>query len=211
VLDSRLALTGRGSFTCVRGPGRRHRGHRAQQQPGRFPERLETERLVLRRWQKDDRAAVIEIWADPDVWSAIGPGVMGMRFDTAYAVGRFEHHLSHWEQHGFGLWLAQERTSGQVAGWVGAAHPTYVPDLADAVEIGWTLRRRFWGQGLASEGAAAAVQTTFAHALLDEVISLINPANARSISVAERLGMSPARDIRRPDTGEVLRLYRLSR
>ena len=40
---------------------------------------------------------------------------------------------------------------------------------------------------------------------------LINPANARSISVAERLGMSPARDIRRPDTGEVLRVYRLSR
>jgi RimJ/RimL family protein N-acetyltransferase len=188
-----------------------HCDQRAQQQRGRFPERLETERLVLRRWQEDDRGAVVDIWSDPDVWRAIGPGVTGMRFDAAYAASRFEHHLSHWEQHGFGLWLAQERVSGQVAGWVGPAHPTYVPELADAVEIGWTLRRRFWGQGMASEGAAAAVQTTLAHTLLDGVISLINPANARSISVAERLGMSPARDIRRPDTGEVLRVYRLSR
>jgi len=189
----------------------RHSEHEAQQQPGRFPERVETERLVLRRWHEDDRAAVVDIWRDPDVWRAIGPGVTGTRFDADYAAGRFEHHLSHWEQHGFGLWLAQERVRGQVAGWVGPAHPTYVPELAEAVEIAWTLRRPFWGQGLASEGAAAAVQSTFAHAVLDEVISLINPANARSISVAERLGMSPARDIRRPDTGEVLRFYRLSR
>jgi RimJ/RimL family protein N-acetyltransferase len=86
-----------------------------------------------------------------------------------------------------------------------------VPELAEAAEIGWALRRPFWGQGLASEGAAAAVRSAFAHAGLDEVISLINPANARSVSVAERLGMSPAGDIRRPDTGEVLRVYRLSR
>jgi RimJ/RimL family protein N-acetyltransferase len=86
-----------------------------------------------------------------------------------------------------------------------------VPELAEAAEIGWTLRRPFRGQGLASEGAAAAVQSTFAHADLDEVISLINPANVRSISVAERLGMSPVRDIRRPDTDEVLRVYGLSR
>jgi RimJ/RimL family protein N-acetyltransferase len=177
----------------------------------RFPEHLETERLVLRRWREDDREAVVDIWADPDVWRAIGPGVMGMRFEAAYAAGRLEHHLDHWEQYGFGLWLAQERVSGQVAGWVGAAHPTYVPELAGAVEIGWTLRRPFWGLGLASEGATAAVKTVFAHLVLDEVISLINPANARSISVAERLGMSTARDVRRPDTFEVLRIYRLGR
>jgi len=177
----------------------------------RFPEHLETERLVLRRWRDDDREAVVDIWADPDVWRAIGPGIMGMRFDANYAAGRFEHHLDHWERYGFGLWLAQERVSGQVAGWVGAAHPTYVPELAGAVEIGWTLRRPFWGSGLASEGATAAVKIAFAHLVLDEVISLINPANARSISVAKRLGMSTATDVRRPDTSEILRIYRLGR
>ena len=83
---------------------------------------------------------------------------------------------------------SHERVSSQVAGWIGAAHPTYVPELAGVVEIGWTLRRPFWGLGLASEGAAAAVKTAFAHLVLDEVVSLINPANARSISVAETTG-----------------------
>jgi RimJ/RimL family protein N-acetyltransferase len=175
------------------------------------PEQLETERLVLRRLRAEDRAAFLNIWADPDVWRAIGPGVTGAPLDTAYAQGRFEHHLGHWAQHGFGLWLAHVPRGGEVAGWVGPAHPTYVPELADSVEIGWTLRRPFWGQGLASEGAAAALEATFAHLALDEVISLINPGNARSSAVADRLGMTRGTDVTRPDTGEVMQVYRRRR
>jgi RimJ/RimL family protein N-acetyltransferase len=176
-----------------------------------FPERIETERLLLRRWRDDDRAAVMAIWADPEVWRAIGPGAVGLSFDAEYATSRFRHHLSHWEQFGFGLWLAEPRGSGEVAGWVGAAHPTYIPDLAGAVEIGWTLRRPFWGQGLASEGAAAAAEAAFAHLGLDGVVSLIGPTNTRSIAVAERLGMSPAKEVCRPDTGERMLVYRRGR
>jgi RimJ/RimL family protein N-acetyltransferase len=151
------------------------------------------------------------IWADPDVWRAIGPGAVGAPFDAEFPSSRFAHHLSHWEQYGFGLWLAEPRGSGEVAGWVGAAHPTYVPDLAEAVEIGWTLRRPFWGQGLASEGAAAAAEAAFAHLALGEVVSLINPGNRRSIAVAERLGMNRAREVCRPDTGERMQVYRRGR
>jgi RimJ/RimL family protein N-acetyltransferase len=119
--------------------------------------------------------------------------------------------VSHWEQYGFGLWLAEPRGAGEVAGWIGASHPTYIPDLAGAVEIGWTLRRPFWGQGLASEGAAAATEAAFAHLELNEVVSLIGPTNTRSIAVAERLGMSPAREACRPDTGERMLVYRRGR
>jgi RimJ/RimL family protein N-acetyltransferase len=176
-----------------------------------IPERLETGRLVLQRWREQDRAAFASIWADPDVWRSIGPGVTGAPFDTGYAEARFEHHLRHWDQHGFGLWLAQESGSGEVAGWVGPSHPTYVPELAEAVEIGWTLRRPFWGRGIATEGAAAALQTAFAHLELDEVISLINPGNSRSSAVAERLGMSQGQAVRRPDTGEEMLVYHRAR
>ena len=173
-----------------------------------FPERLETQRLVLRRWQQSDMAAVVQIWADPDVWSAIGPGAMGRAFDPDYAAGRFDHHMDHWERHGFGMWLAEERADGEIAGWVGAAHPTYVPELADEVEIAWALKRPFWGRGLASEGASAAARTALSSVAREQVISVINPANRRSIAVAEGLAMSPAKDVRRPDTGETLRVYR---
>jgi RimJ/RimL family protein N-acetyltransferase len=176
-----------------------------------FPELVETGRLVLSRWREEDRAAFLAIWADPDVWSAIGPGVTGAPFDAGYAASRFEHHIGHWQRYGFGLWRAQDRASGEIAGWVGPAHPTYVPELADAVEIGWTLRRPFWGRGLASEGAAVALKAGFDYLGVERVVSLINPSNTRSIAVANAAGMTPAQDVRRPDTGEVMRVYERSR
>ena len=172
-----------------------------------YPERVETERLVLRRWEPGDRAAFEAIWADPDVWAALRPGE---RFDPAVGPERFEHHLAHWREHGFGLWAAEERATGAVAGWVGASHPTFVPELAGEVEIGWSLRRPSWGRGLATEGAAAAARAALAHLAPERIIALIAPANSRSAAVAERIGMRRAGRARHGHFGLELSVYALS-
>ena len=125
-----------------------------------FPEIVRTSRLTLRRWQEEHVEAMTAVWADPEVWGALRPGEP---FDPAFAASRAELHVRHWHEHGFGLWVVEERASGELAGWVGPWHPTFVPELADRVEIGWTLRRPFWGRGLATEGAEAAVAAAFSH------------------------------------------------
>jgi RimJ/RimL family protein N-acetyltransferase len=172
-----------------------------------FPETLQTGRLTMSRLREADREAMSTIWRDADVWRALRPD---SPFDPGFGLARADHHIRHWRKHGFGLWLAQARESGQVAGWVGASHPDRIPELAEAVEIGWTLRRPFWGRGLASEGAAAAVGAAFAHLEIDEVVSVIHHSNRRSLAVAARLGMRHARDVGHPQIGE-LRVYVLSR
>jgi RimJ/RimL family protein N-acetyltransferase len=173
-----------------------------------YPERVETDRLVLRRPGDRDRGAWLGIWTDPAVWAALMPG---RGADPAFALARFEHHLDHWGRHGFGLWLAEERATRTIAGWCGAAHPDFVPELAHEVEIGWTLRRPFWGRGLASEAAAAAVQTAFEHLTLERVIALVAPGNRRSLDVARRLGMEHDRDAVHTPSGDLLGVYALSR
>ncbi|MDP8943119.1 MAG: GNAT family N-acetyltransferase, partial [Actinomycetota bacterium] len=172
-----------------------------------FPETLCTPRLTLRRWREEHVEAMAAVWGDPDVWRALRPGE---QFDPEFAAGRAELHVRHWHEHGFGLWVVEERASGELAGWVGPWHPTFVPELADRIEIGWTLRRPFWGRGLAVEGAEAAVAAAFSHLGVDEVISLIYPGNRRSIAVARRLGMGPGRVVRHPGIGQDLRIYALT-
>jgi RimJ/RimL family protein N-acetyltransferase len=173
----------------------------------RFPERVETERLVLRRWRDEDAGAWVAVWSDPSVNSALRPGAA---YDPDHAEERRRHHLDHWEQHGFGLWAAEDRASGEVAGWVGPAHPTFVPELAEEVEIGWTLRSGFRGRGLATEGARAAVRAAFEQLALTRVISLIAPANEHSIRVAERLGMRPRGEVLLAAADLRLGVYELS-
>ena len=56
-------------------------------------------------------------------------------------------------------------------------------------EIGYHLRRDFWGQGLATEAAIACRDWGFAHLKTERVISLIRPENLPSRRVAERMGM----------------------
>jgi RimJ/RimL family protein N-acetyltransferase len=173
-----------------------------------YPERVETERLVLRRWTSGDGAAMAAIWRERDVWRAIRPDIP---FDPDQWRSMLERQLEHWERHGFGLWATEHRESGEVIGWTGPSHPAFVPELADEIEIGWTIRPQFWGRGIATEGGAAAIDTAFEHLGIDELISLIHHANERSVAVATRLGMRHARDVLHPELGEDLRVYALSR
>jgi RimJ/RimL family protein N-acetyltransferase len=172
----------------------------------RYPQTVDTARLTLKRLNRGDEDAVLAIWADPDVWHALRPGTP---FDPEHGPRRFQHHLEHWETHSFGLWVIRERATGDTAGWVGCSHPDYVPQLTDEIEIAWSLRRPFWGQGIATEGALAAVSAALEHLRAARLLSLIDPENVRSVAVAKRLGM---RDLGSVEHGELdlqLRLYAL--
>jgi len=173
-----------------------------------YPEHLETERLVLRRWRAEDAPAMEAIWREPEVWRALQPH---RAFDPEQWRSMLDRHLSHWEMHGFGLWAVATREDPCPMGWIGASHPTFVPELADEVEIGWTIRPALWGAGLATEGAAAAVDAAFTELPRQRVISLIHPENHRSMAVAGRLGMTRDGEATPPDLGEPLTVYALSR
>ena len=80
------------------------------------------------------------------------------------------------------------------------------------------LDRPFWGQGYATEAAAAALEDGFGRLGLDEIVAYTTPVNHRSRAVMARLGMSrdPDEDFdhpRVPETHPLRRhvLYRLSR
>jgi RimJ/RimL family protein N-acetyltransferase len=173
-----------------------------------YPERVETDRLILRRWAAADGAAMEAIWREPEVWESLQPG---RPFDSHQWRSMLDRHVRHWDVHGFGLWAVTTPEQPQPMGWIGASHPTFVPELADEIEIGWTLRRALWGHGIATEGATAAIEAAFAELPNQRVISLIHPRNERSMAVATRLGMSRAGEAIPPDFGQPLIVYALSR
>lgn len=92
--------------------------------------------------------------------------------------------VGHWTLRGYGLWAVEERATGEFIGRIGLWHPEGWPGL----EVGWLLDRSRWGRGLATEGARAALDHAFWSVGADYVISIVNPANQRSIRVAEKLG-----------------------
>jgi RimJ/RimL family protein N-acetyltransferase len=142
---------------------------------------LQTERLLLRPFREDDLDAYAVICADPEVMRYLGDGKALGRGEAWRQIALI---LGHWQLRGYGLWAVEERATGALVGRIGFFQPEGWPGF----ELGWMLRRASWGQGYATEGAACALTHAFTAMRRDHVISLIRPANAPSIRVAERLG-----------------------
>jgi len=141
---------------------------------------LETDRLKLRGWRNEDFDEYAELCADAEVMRFIG----GQPVDRLEAWRQFAFHVGHWELRGYGHWVVEEKSTGRLVGRVGFLNPVGWP----AFEIGWTLKREFWGKGYASEAARRALQYGFNELDKPHIISLIHPDNKASIHVAERLG-----------------------
>ena len=163
---------------------------------------LETDRLTLRMLRESDIDAYAEMCGDPEVTRYIGDGQPLAR---PMAWRNLAMMVGHWTLRGYGLWAVEERATGVFVGRIGFWNPDGWPGF----ELGWTLRRPFWGKGYATIGARAALRFAFTQLNQPQVISLIHPENAASIRVAERLGE------RRVDSTEVLGkpalLYRIAR
>jgi RimJ/RimL family protein N-acetyltransferase len=103
-------------------------------------------------------------------------------------------------QHGFTLWAAELRATGDFIGFVGLAVPSIETHFTPCVEIGWRLMPQYWGRGLATEAAREVLRLGFEVYGLDEIVSFTVPANTRSRRVMEKLGMThdPAGDFDHP-------------
>jgi RimJ/RimL family protein N-acetyltransferase len=118
---------------------------------------------------------------------------------------------AHWGEHGFGLWCAAPREDPDAClGFIGLAVPSFLPAVLPAVEVGWRLARPEWGRGLATEGARASLRYGFETLRLRSVVSIIAPANTRSIRVAEKLGMRRGASHLHPGTRQKVWTFEIS-
>jgi RimJ/RimL family protein N-acetyltransferase len=177
------------------------------------PITLPTPRLILRPWRAEDSEPFAAMFADPEVMEFLMPVADRAAIDGV--IGRIQQHF---DQHGFGWWAAEVPGVAPFIGFIGLSHVGFDAHFTPAVEIGWRLARRYWGQGYATEGARAALAAGFTQLGCNEIVSLTRPNNTRSRRVMERIGMTydPADDFDHPRVpeGDPLRphvLYRLSR
>ena len=146
---------------------------------------LHTKRLLLRRWQDDDRDALARICADPEV----------MRYRLAPLTRQESDDLideieASFDDNGFGLWAVERLDEGRLLGYTGFGTSDFGAPFCPAIDVGWTLARDAWGHGYATEGAVAAMDFAFEELHLDEVVAHTTQLNERSQAVMRRLGMT---------------------
>ena len=143
---------------------------------------IETERLLMRPVTRDDLPTLLRFRADPEVSRYLGGPEMST---PEFVTRRFEFYLDCHRRHGFGMCALLRKTDVEMIGWSG------LQPLEDSgqIEVGYGFDRPFWGQGYATEAAAAWLRYGFEAVGLPRVVAVADPDNLSSRRVMEKLGM----------------------
>lgn len=137
-----------------------------------------TNRLTAEKLRDDDLADLVALHLDPEV-SRYLRGVRSAETTKTYLAAN----MAHWDQHGFGLWALRTK-DGEFAGRAGIRH--ILVDGIDEIEIAYTFKRDLWGQGLASEIAAALTHIGLSQLALPSLIGLVFVEHGASRRVLEK-------------------------
>jgi len=144
--------------------------------------RIKTARLTLRPFRESDAAPLHHILGEEGVLRYF-PNTRPPSIEGTQKL--IQAQLRHWEENGYGWWAVEPRESVDLIGWNGLQ---YLPETAE-VEVGYLLKKSYWGQGLAAEGGIEGLRYGFDELGLDEIIAIVHPDNFASQRVIEKLGM----------------------
>jgi ribosomal-protein-alanine N-acetyltransferase len=144
---------------------------------------VETERLLLRKWNDDDAAAVAHLYLKPEVMEFI-PGGIWSPERTARTVARMRELDS---EHGYGFYPVVVKNLGTIVGHCGLGRLEQTPEI----EVAYILDSAYWGQGYASEAAGAMIAYGFSKLNMSRIVAVAFPENVRSIRVMRAVGMTP--------------------
>lgn len=152
--------------------------------------RLETDRLVLRSWQRGDMARFAEVTNNPEVMRWLG-GVM----DAERLAQSEARMIGFHESYGHTFWLVERKAdhgdlSGELLGFCGLKKiDAPGASFPGEFEIGWRLRSDAHGKGYAKEAAIASLEAGFTRFGAAEIFAITVIENEASWGLMRRLGM----------------------
>ena len=147
---------------------------------------IETERTFIRELLPGDDKGMFEMDSDPDVHKYVGKKPVET-IERSREVIEFVR--KQYLDNGIGRWAVLEKESGEFMGWTGFklmretinAHTNFY-------DFGYRLKRKFWGQGLATESGRGVLEYGIKLLQINEVYAMTDIDNLASKRVLEKLG-----------------------
>ena len=167
----------------------------------REPYFLKSERLGFRWWSHEDLPLAHELWGDLEVTKFFGGP-----FSQEEIVRRLQVELDRAAAHNFQYWPMHLLANDEFVGCCGLR--PYKPDEG-IPELGFHLRPKFWGRGLAPEAATAVISYAFERVGAKALSAGHHPDNLNSKKVLVKLGFQYTHDELFSALGLEIPYYRL--
>ncbi len=163
-----------------------------------FSMKISTPRFVLRRFDLSDALFLYEMNLDSEVLKYTGD----VPFTDILAASNFINAYDHYNLYGVGRWMILDRTEkNRRYGWCGLK---YHPEQ-EYYDIGFRLKKKFWGRGIATECARECLEFAEEHGHTP-VVGRVHPQNFASKAVLIKLGLNYIETIQ--ENSEVFELFK---
>lgn len=147
-------------------------------------QRLETERLILRRAVREDAESMFRNWAsDPLVTKYL-------TWPTYETIETAHHILDKWvdeyEKPDYYQWMIELKELGEPIGSISVVRQN---DRVEEAEIGYCIGSRWWHRGIVSEALAAVIEYLFTEVGMNRIAARHDPNNPHSGGVMRKCGM----------------------
>jgi RimJ/RimL family protein N-acetyltransferase len=154
---------------------------------------LETDRLLLRLFRRDDVDGYATLCADADVMRFLGgPWTASYTQKVMVAANAGAHQ-------GLGMVAVERRSDGALLGAAGLSRERWYPN---DLQLGWRIAPAFRGQGYASEAGRAWRDYGLDVLGRSHLLAMADTPNIRSIAVMRRLRMRYDHEVRLRDGDE---------
>lgn len=151
---------------------------------------IETERLILRKFTTEDAPFMLKLLNTPAWLRFIGD----RNVHTVEEAKQFllNGYLKSYKTHGFGFYLAMEKTTQNPIGMCGLVKRNTLED----VDIGFAFLPDFVGKGYGFEAASATLNYAENVLKLEKVIAIVDAENVVSIALIKKIGLQFERMVR---------------
>lgn len=143
---------------------------------------LETPRLILRKYQKEDAAFVYTLMNDADFIRFIGDRNIQ---DEAAALSQIiEPAIKAYDDIGMGMLVVIQKETQKPVGLAGMLQRDFLPEP----DIGYAFSASSRGQGFAFEATQALMDVAKESRFSVKINAIVHPDNASSIGLLKKLG-----------------------
>jgi RimJ/RimL family protein N-acetyltransferase len=168
-------------------------------------ERLETDRVIMRRLTTDDAGFMLDLLNQPSFHRFIGD--RGVRTVDEARTYIEERAIAGYEKNGFGPFAVALKENGIPIGIVSLLDR----DELDDVDIGFAFLPDHWRRGFAFESSSALMEYAFSELGLDRIVAVTQADNTASIRTLEKMGLAFEGLVRLDKDGPDLQLYAVNR
>ena len=148
-------------------------------------QRIETDRLILRRFVSEDAEAMYRNWAsDPEVTRFLTWPTHPSANVSAFVLNDWVASYGNEKYYQWAITLRDH--PGKPIGSIAAVR---INEAVDSVEIGYCIGRKWWRQGITSEALKAVISFFFTHVCANRIEARHDPRNPHSGGVMKKCGM----------------------